>query len=115
MLANKPFYHFCCFRCVNILSDHNDLVRAIDNRHISLLVLLDLSAAFDTIDHNILLSVLEHRFAIHGTALDWFRSYLTEGTQSFVFAGKQTTAYQVECSVPQGSVLGRPTRFCRVY
>ena len=89
-----------------ILSVHNDLVRAIDNRHISLLVLLDLSAAFDTVDHNILLSVLEHRFAIHGTALDWFRSYLTECTQSFVFAGKQTTAYQVECSVPQGSVLG---------
>jgi len=84
---------------------HNDLVRAIDNRHISLLVLLDLSAAFDTVDHDILLSVLEHRFAVHGTALDWFRSYLRERTQSFVFAGKQTMAYHVDCSVPQGSVL----------
>ena len=89
-----------------ILSVHNDLVCTIDNRQISLLVLLDLSAAFDTVDHDILLSVLEHRFAVHGTALDWFRSYLTERTQSFVFAGKQTMAYQADCSVPQGSVLG---------
>ena len=88
------------------VAGHNDLVRAIDNKHISLLVLLDLSAAFDTVDHDILLSVLEHRFAVRGTALDWFRSYLTERTQSFVFAGKQTMAYQVDCSVPQSSVLG---------
>jgi len=39
-------------------------------------------------------------------AFDWFRSYLTERTQYFVFAGKQTVAYQVDCSAPQGSILG---------
>ena len=66
-----------------VLSVHNDLVYAIDNRHVSLLVLLDLSAAFDTVDHDILLSILANRFSIQGLALDWFRSYLANRTQTF--------------------------------
>jgi len=59
-----------------VLSVHNALVRSIDSGNVSMLVLLDLSAAFDTVDHNILLSVLDIQFSIHDTALDWFRSYL---------------------------------------
>ena len=88
------------------MSVHNDLVYAIDNRHVSLLVLLDLSAAFDTVDHDILLSILANRFSIQGLALDWFRSYLANRTQTFALAGKHTVSYSVDCSVPQGSVLG---------
>jgi len=67
-----------------VLSVHYDIVRAIDNRELSFVVLFDLSAAFDTVDHHILLNILENRFCIEGTALDWFRSYLTGRTQSFV-------------------------------
>lgn len=89
-----------------VLTVHNDLVRAVDDRRVSLLVLLDLSAAFDTVDHQILLRVLSDRFGISGTALNWFQSYLSERTQSFVFAGHATDCVPVTCSVPQGSVFG---------
>ena len=89
-----------------VLSVHNDLVYAIDNKRVSLLVLLDLSAAFDTVDNDILLSILANRFSIQGLALDWFRSYLANRTQTFTLAGKQTASYPLDCSVLQGSVLG---------
>ena len=72
----------------------------------SSVVQIDLSAAFDTVDHRILLSILETRFAIQCTALDWLRSYLTSRTHVFVYADKQTVSYPVLCSVPQGSVFG---------
>ena len=54
----------------------NDILHALDNGDVSLLTLLDLSAAFDTIDHNILLQRLEHLYGISGTPLNWFRSFL---------------------------------------
>ena len=75
-----------------VLSVHNDLVRAVDDCSVSQLVLLDLSAAFDTVDHQVLLCVLSDRFGISVTALNWFESYLSDRTQSFVYTG-HTTAY----------------------
>ena len=55
----------------------NDLLQAADRGEVSALCLLDLSAAFDTVDHELLLSGRQSRFGIGGTALNWFRSYLT--------------------------------------
>ena len=62
--------------------------------------------AFDTVDHQILLSVLSSRFSVTNTALSWFQSYLSNHTQMFRFAGSQSPAIPVDCSIPQGSVLG---------
>ena len=59
----------------------NDLLIASDNGLVSILVLLDLSAAFDTIDHKLLLQRLEQSIGIKGTALDWFKSYLSDRFQ----------------------------------
>ena len=56
----------------------NDILSALDNDSISVLLLLELSAAFDTIDHQILLSPLNSVFGIQSTALQWFQSYLSD-------------------------------------
>jgi len=80
------------------------LVYAINNKHVSLLVLLDLSAAFDTVDHDILLSILANRFSIQGSALDWFHSYLANRTQTFALAGKHTVSYTLDCSSKQAFI-----------
>ena len=54
---------------------HNYIARAVDDGEICLLVLLDMSAAFDTVDHEILLDILYRRFGVQSNALDWFMSY----------------------------------------
>ncbi len=90
---------------------HNDIMLAMDNQKVTLLLLLDLSAAFDTVDHDILLSRLEQRFGVRGTALKWFRSYLTGRTQSVSIQGTRSTERELQYGVPQGSVLG-PLLFC---
>ena len=54
----------------------NDILWAMENKQITALVMLDLSAAFDTVDHDILLQILENKFGVKDKALDWFRSYL---------------------------------------
>ena len=73
---------------------------------ISALVLLDLSAAFDTVDHHILQQRLEHSYGITGLVRQWFQSYLV-GRCQFVRTALSTSSLAlILCSVPQGSVLG---------
>jgi hypothetical protein len=81
-------------------------VRSTDNGQVSSLVLLDLSSAFDTVDHEILLTVLSTRFSVCGTAATWFHSYLEDHPQMFHYSGETSSTYSLDCSVPQGSVLG---------
>ena len=84
----------------------NDLLLAADGGKMSALCLLDLTSAFDTVDHELLLLRLERRFGLHGIVLDWFRSYLSGRTFYVVFGGCKSRTVYILCSVPQGSVLG---------
>ncbi len=68
--------------------------------------MLDLSAAFDTIDHQTLLHRLEHCFGISGNSLAWMTSYLTDRYQTVCVEGELSEPVLLEYSVPQGSVLG---------
>lgn len=68
--------------------------------------MLDLSAAFDTIDHDTLLRRLEKHFGITGTPLAWMRSYLSDRYQTVVINGELSEPVHMKYSVPQGSVLG---------
>ncbi len=80
-------------------------VRSSDRVCISLLVLLDLSAAFDTIDHNILLNRLKHFVGISGSALAWFKMYLSDCHQFIAVNEEVSYRSQVQYGVSQGSVL----------
>ena len=73
--------------------------------------MLDLSAAFDTIAHDILLSRLCSIYGITGNALDWFRSYLTGRIQRVVIEDTVSVDQELDFGVPQGSVLG-PRIYC---
>ena len=84
----------------------NDLLLAIDKGHEAVLVLLDYTAAFDTIDHELLLHRLEHDFFITGTVLEWIRSYLHNRSQRVIINDTLSTTFPLICGVPQGSVVG---------
>jgi hypothetical protein len=89
-----------------LLRVHNDVLHAVDSDGGAILVLLDLSAAFDTLDHQMLLDHLHHRLAICDTALQWFASYLN-GRKQCVRVGDATSSPSLlQYGVPQGSVLG---------
>ena len=87
----------------------NYLLLASDSGYISVLMLLDLSAAFD---HLILLDRLENLVGIRGQALSWFRSYLSDQYQFVNFNHLKSHKSRVRYGVPQGSVLG-PLLFSR--
>ena len=70
------------------------------------LVLLDLSAAFDTVNHSLLLARLQKSFGIKGTVLQWFDSYLSQRTQFVNINEANSTVRDLPVGVPQGSVLG---------
>ncbi len=102
----RRFHKKILFICVPKMKITNDLLLASDQGCISLLVLLDLSAAFDTIDHNILKDRLQNYTGIQGQPLRWFRSYLSD-RYHFVYLNRESSHLSpVKYGVPQGSVLG---------
>ena len=89
-----------------LLKIQNDILQSLDNKHVTVLVLLDLSAAFDTIDHSTLLQRLEKHFGVTGKAHSWMSSYLNDRYQTVCVDGQLSEPVLMKYSVPQGSVLG---------
>ena len=81
------------------------LADAIDKNKLMVGIFLDLSKAFDTVDHSIIIAKLNH-YGIRGIALEWFKNYLTNRSQIVKFKNNLSNKEKIICGVPQGSVLG---------
>jgi len=90
---------------LKVLSDIG-LLDVGDSQKTTLLGLLDMSAAFDTVDFEILLRRLEISFRLSGHVLKWLTSFVADRTQAIVFDGATSSPVKLICGVPQGSVLG---------
>ena len=84
----------------------DDLYKSFDKSIPTVVILLDLSAAFDTVDHKKLLEILEKEIGIRGTALKWFESFITNRTQKVKIGETFSDVVELLFGVPQGSVLG---------
>ena len=84
----------------------NDLLQSLDDGNEGILVLLDLSSAFDTLDHGMLLHRLKVTFGVSGIPANWFASYLHDREQRVIVDGELSEAGPIHWGVPQGSVIG---------
>ena len=89
-----------------LLKVQNDILRSLDKGECVFLVLLDLSAAFDTVDHHTLQRCLKNTFGISGDGLKWLMSYMSDRQQSISIRGIESDNNLLKYGVPQGSVLG---------
>ena len=94
----------------SLIKVKDDILRAADNQRVTCLILLDLSVAFDTVSHPLLLNRLQHCFGIQGTVLKWIENYMLEYSQRICLEDSNNRAVTLDCTtlkqkVPQGSVL----------
>ena len=111
MEAHQSAYHSSHSMETALLKVKTDIIQALDNQEVACLILLDLSAAFDTIDHDILLNRLKSRFAVTGIVLKWLVSYLKDRSQVVevgvpLSGGSRSEFAKIRLGIPQGSVLG---------
>jgi hypothetical protein len=99
-------YRSRCSTETALLKVASDLYDGMDNGRVSILVTLDISAAFDTIDTSILLERMETYFGVTGRALQWIFSYLEQRKQTVMVDGVGSPVVTLPAGVPQGSVLG---------
>ena len=91
------------YMALMILTDK--LIKSLENGEFIIGVYLDFSKAFDTVDHELLLSKLSH-YGIRGNSLKWFQSYLSNRKQYVTYNGVSSQVNNITCGVPQGSILG---------
>ena len=84
----------------------NDLLDGMEKQEVTALIAIDLNAAFDTIDHGILIDVLHRQYGVCGTALNWVHSYLRPHSCRVSVNQTLSSLRLLQCSVPQGSCLG---------
>lgn len=84
----------------------NDVLCNMEKQRVTALVCVDLSAAFDTVNHDILLDVLENKFGLSSTALTWFENYLRPRSAKVQIGEKYSKPIDLSFSVPQGSLCG---------
>ena len=92
-----------------LLKIKNGILMNMDKQHATLLILLDFSAAFDMVDHEILLNRLRTEFGVSGKVLDWFASYLSNRSQKVTVDGVLSDRFgigSIHFGLPQGSCLG---------
>ena len=91
---------------IMMLGVTDEVLRGFDRNMATVVIFLDLSAAFDTIDINKILQILEEELGIGGSALKWFKSFLSGRTQRVKINGQYSESLDVPFGAPQGSVLG---------
>ena len=88
-----------------ILTLLEHIIHALDNDKFAIGIFIDFAKAFDTVNHQILLSKLHH-YGIRGVAHDWVNSYLSNSQQYYTFHSTKSDFSTITCGVPQGSILG---------
>ena len=84
----------------------NDILWAMEEQYITMMVILDESAAFDMVDHNILLKILENQFGVTDTTLKWFDSYLRPRSFKVCICDEYSESQKLSFGMPQGSCSG---------
>ena len=84
----------------------DEVLKGFDENKATVIIFLDLSAAFDTIDVEKVLEILDMEIGVGGVVLKWFRSFLEGRTQKVKIDGEYSESLKVPCGAPQGSVLG---------
>ena len=89
-----------------LLKVQADILHNMEQQWVTLLVLINLSAAFNTVNHPILFQCLEKQFGFHNSVLSWYKSYLSDRKQCIILNGMQSNTFHLPFRVPQGSCLG---------